>query len=626
MHLIDVLTISSLFIIIFVSVVNIGFISNKLIFKKENYLEINLIYGMLILSFLIGTILSLKIFDINIVLGILFLSYFKFFFYKEQILINLLNLKKILIYFFLILIFFASLKNNFYTLDDLNGYFYVINNFVNKINLYNPDLQHRIYFSYPFYLALNSLFISLSDFYSAWFFDIFFGASIILFTAKRNIKEKNIYFYFITLITILLTTVTIQETNTPKLIVVGLLIFILFEIEKFYKNNDYLFSVLALSSLLIIFKFTNIASFTNCMLAIMLINKFLTKNIYLKEITKPLLFSFLIFLPWFIYNYQVFQTPLGLLIDSPYHYFKNSFFLELDFKYIHQQKLVEYLYSRQLLLCLILSSIYFIFIKDAKFFKIILISSFFISMIIFMKTLFPDKSNFLRYMQPFFSSYAVFLFIKIYNQLAINKKKFKNFILIFLICLFAIRVNLNVTIFMNNSINNISYLIFKNYSKFYKSANKHFDIEELYPKNYKSKINEIALLTDFKKTLLLISRPYLFDFNKYNNFDYIEWQYGFSITKQTYPLLQNNDAKIQFFKKKKIKYFLIEKRYLNHNNGLFFSNLNQNQNTIEDNVGRVINSHLDTLLYDDLMDFIIKYPQKKLIAENTLFNLYEFKY
>jgi hypothetical protein len=325
-------------------------------------------------------------------------------------------------------------------------------------------------------LALNSLFISLSDFYSAWFFDIFFGTSIILFTAKRNIKEKNIYFYFITLITILLTTVTIQETNTSKLIVVGLLIFILFEIEKFYKNNDYLFSVLALSSLLIIFKFTNIASFTNCMLAIMLINKFLTKNIYLKEITKPLLFSFLIFLPWFIYNYQVFQTPLGLLIDSPYHYFKNSFFLELDFKYIHQQKLVEYLYSRQLLLCLILSSIYFIFIKDAKFFKIILISSFFISMIIFMKTLFPDKSNFLRYMQPFFSSYAVFLFIKIYNQLAINKKKFKNFILIFLICLFAIRVNLNVTIFMNNSINNISYLIFKNYSKFYKSSNKNFDI------------------------------------------------------------------------------------------------------------------------------------------------------
>jgi hypothetical protein len=51
MHLMDILKISSLFLIIFVGIVNIGIISNKLIFRRENYLEINLIYGMLILNF-----------------------------------------------------------------------------------------------------------------------------------------------------------------------------------------------------------------------------------------------------------------------------------------------------------------------------------------------------------------------------------------------------------------------------------------------------------------------------------------------------------------------------------------------------------------------------------------------
>ena len=628
MYLIDILKISSLFLIIFVGIINIGIISNKLIFKKENYLEINLIYGMMSLSFLIGIILSIKIFDINIIFVTLLLSYFVIFFTKIKISVNLISLKKIVIYLFLVFIFLASLKNNFYTLDDLNGYFYSINNFINKTDLYNPDLQHRTYFSYPFYLALNSLFISISDFYSAWFFDVFFGTVIILFTLKRNINEKNIFFYSIALVTIFLTTITIQETNTPKLLVISLLIFILFEIEKFYKNNDYLFSVLALSALLIIFKFTNISSFTNCMVGIILISKVLTKRIYLKEIIRPLFFSFLIFLPWLIYSYQLFGTPLSSFLDSPYHYLKNSYFLELDLKYIHQHILLEYIYSRQLLLCLILSGVYFNFSKDNKFFKIILIISFLMCVIFYMKILFPDKSNFLRYMQPFFSSYAIFLFIKIYNQLAITKENLKSIFFIFLICLITMRVNLNVTIFINNSVNNLSYLIFKNYTKFYKSANKYFEIEELYPKNYQNKINEIARLTHLKKTLILISRPYLFDFKKYNNVDYIEWQYGYSLTKQIYPLLQNDNAKIQFFKKRKVKYFLIEKRYLDHKNGLIKNHLNknQNQNTIQDNVGRVINSHLDTLLYDDLMDFIINYPQKKLIVENVLFNLYEIKY
>ena len=75
-----------------------------------------------------------------------------------------------------------------------------------------------------------------------------------------------------------MTVVTIQETNTPKLISIGLILIILFELEKFYHNNKYLLSLLLFSSLLIIFKFTNIASYTNLMIALILIEKIYKKK------------------------------------------------------------------------------------------------------------------------------------------------------------------------------------------------------------------------------------------------------------------------------------------------------------------------------------------------------------
>ena len=64
MFLLETFKVSFLFLLIFIGVVNIGRISNKLIFKKENYVETNIILGLISLSFLIGIALSLKIFDL----------------------------------------------------------------------------------------------------------------------------------------------------------------------------------------------------------------------------------------------------------------------------------------------------------------------------------------------------------------------------------------------------------------------------------------------------------------------------------------------------------------------------------------------------------------------------------
>ena len=52
---------------------------------------------------------------------------------------------------------------------------------------------------------------------------------IFLFTLKNNFKFENKFIFLILTFTVLMTVVTIQETNTPKLISIGLILIILFE-------------------------------------------------------------------------------------------------------------------------------------------------------------------------------------------------------------------------------------------------------------------------------------------------------------------------------------------------------------------------------------------------------------
>ena len=79
MFLMETFKISFLFLLIFIGVVNIGKISDNLIFKKKDYFEINLILGLITLSFLIGATLSLQIFDLFIIKTFILISFLSLF-------------------------------------------------------------------------------------------------------------------------------------------------------------------------------------------------------------------------------------------------------------------------------------------------------------------------------------------------------------------------------------------------------------------------------------------------------------------------------------------------------------------------------------------------------------------
>ena len=127
---------------------------------------------------MISITLSLKLFDLLIIKSLIFISFLSFFYLKKKFSFKFNKFDNFTVYTILLFIF-SSLKNNFYTLDDINGYFHAIDNYISKYNIYNSDLRLRDYSSYPFFYVFNSLFVSISDFYSATFFDLFFGSSII---------------------------------------------------------------------------------------------------------------------------------------------------------------------------------------------------------------------------------------------------------------------------------------------------------------------------------------------------------------------------------------------------------------------------------------------------------------
>ena len=628
MFLLETFKVSFLFLLIFIGVVNIGRISNKLIFKKENYVETNIILGLISLSFLIGIALSLKIFDLYIIKVLIFVSYLSFFYFKKNFFIRLNKIDSLILYIILLFVFFSSLKNNFYTLDDINGYFHAIDNYISKYNIYSSDLRQRDYFSYPFYYAFNSLFISISNFYSATFFDIFFGSSIILFTSLRNLKYNKI-FSSIALLVIFLSYITLLETNSPKILVIAILIVILFELEKFFKNESSLIYILILSSFLITLKFTSIASFTNILITVFLIKKIFDKKIKNIDIAKSILCFLILVLPWSIYSLQLFSTPLSEIFNSPYHYFENEYYQNLKIVFTHDANFFHFLITRQIFLTLFLFFIYFIFCKEDLFFKLSLFFSIIISYLFFAAIIFSDSSNFLRYIQPFFAANTLYLFIKIFNQINFEKINFKYLLIFITICIVSLRINQNVSVYIHHSVNNLRYLLKNNYEDYYKKAQKYFKVEEIYPKNYFSELNQLSAKIENSNLILLISRPYLFNFDKYPNniIDYIEYGYGYTIVKNTYPLLENKDKKDGFFKERKIRYILIEKQYKKRGSlKLIKKNILKNNNLIKDIYGRQIRSYKDEFIYDDLIDYILIQSEKKLMEQTKNFELYKLVY
>lgn len=609
-----------------------GLLLNSAIFKRKNYIETNIICGLVFFSFLIGILLALNLFDIKIILLFIVIGLI-FTILNKKKLYNFDN-KNLIIIFLLAIVFLISIKNNFYSIDDLHGYFFSINNFIINNGLYETDLRHRDYFTFPFFSTINALFISTSDFYSAWFFDIFFGSLIILFTIKRNIKSKKIHFFALACFVIFFSFVTTQETNSAKIIITALTLANLFEIEKYHKKNGEVLYIFILSILLIILKFITFASFLNLFICFIFLNKIYKKRINLSNILFSTIFALIIILPWMIYNFQVFATPLGELMNSPYHYYDNDYFKDLNFKFVHQITFFKFLYTRQIIFILILFTLYFLLCKDDIYFKSALVISFVIFYIYLASIMYSDKSNFLRYANPFFAAITCYLFVKIFNQINLENLNLKVFFVGILLIFLCIRINQNITIFAHHALNNIKYIIKNDYDNYYKSAQKYFDIKEIYPKNYEIDLKNISDKIKNDNFILLISRPYLFDFKKHKKIDYIEFGYGYALTKDKYPLLKNKSMKKNFIKRRNLKFLLVEKinegSYSgfidNHENSLIIKNLKKNKNNIHDIYGRSLRSYTDELLYDDFIEFLINNISEEAIYDNSYFSIYEIKY
>ena len=121
----------------------------------------------------------------------------------------------------------------------------------------------------------------------------------------------------------------------------------------------------------------------------------------------------------------------------------------------------------------------------------------------------------------------------------------------------------------------------------------------------------------------------MFNFDKYSNniIDYIEYGYGYGIVKNSYPLLENKNKKDNFFKERKIKYFIIEKKYKQQDSlKLIKKNIFKNNNIIKETYDKAIRSHKDEFIYDDLMDYILIQSEKKLLQQTKNFELYKLIY
>ena len=85
--------------------------------------------------------------------------------------------------------------------------------------------------------------------------------------------------------------------------------------------------------------------------------------------------------------------------------------------------------------------------------------------------------------------------------------------------------------------------------------------------------------------------------------------------------------KDNFFKDRKIKYILIEKKYKKQDAlKLVKKNILNKNYIIKDIHGRQSRSYLDEFIYDDLMDYILIKSEKKLLEQTKNFELYKLIY
>jgi len=607
---------------------NIGCNFNRFFLKDSDKLYLNLVYGICFLVFFIGILLCLNIYNVRTVIILLTFS-----FILKIINFNFCRLKLNIIYKELILITIAlillliSIKTVNFNYDDLSGYFFTIAKYINgrEYVKHNLNESFREYYLSPLHI-INGIFVYLSNFYSANFFDRFLGFLLTILIVNDKIITNSIIKKNLLILISLLSVITINETASGKLIVIPFTLLLLFKIEEFYllKKENNLLHILLIASTLYLLKPISIISFANIFFVILLINKILRKLIDLKKLFLYFFITLIFLMPYLVYSYKIdFGVLPNILINSKYYFFNNEYFKSLNLKIINQQTFINYYFiSRQNYLIIILAIINLIILKKKYYLNVNILFSLIIFESILSFQLYPDNYNQLRYSLPFYQSLFIFILINNYN----NLKKIKlNFTFLFYLStiVLALKINSNFSINSKLILYDLNFLFTNDYENIYSKYKKFTKVEKVYDYNYSEDLNEILYFSDENKYLLLISKPYLMNSKNFQklNLNYVEYGTGFVLSDINYPIYGSYGFKKNFFDKKSIKYIIIEKNinkkfsHLNYNS-LFKEGILNNYNN------RCIECSAQYLFYTDLLNTVSKIKKIK-VKENNHFTIWK---
>jgi hypothetical protein len=603
--------ISSVLIIFFtISLESIGCKINNYFFKDKKNFHTNLIYGIVFLNFTVLILFNLNLFNIKLV-SIFFIIFSFFRIFKFNTLKALYNFcsENLFLFFLIIIIFLSTFKSLNYSYgDDLSGYFFTISKYINgreviKANLHENFREYHI----SSLQLINAIFVYLSNFYSANFFDRFYGLTLTILIVN-NIAKKNKNFFSPLVFLSLLSILSINETASGKLIIVPLTLFLLLKLEDFYYSNDNraIFQIIFLSFSLFIMKPISIISFTNILFILILIMKVCKNEISLKFIINSFIIFTIISILYFIHNLNInFSYIPSILIDNQFYYTNNDYvkniFENLDIK----KNFFSFLFTRQNYLIITLTLVYLFFLEKRKKFNFLLLISLLIFQILIWINLYPDDYNQLRYSLPFYQSLFIFMAINFIGILKTDNLK-KYYTILILIFFIATRINLNI---LYNSKLIFNDLLFY-FEKESITKKRDYNVQFIYNKNYQNNLNTILKYSDTKNNnLLIISRPYLIykDFFNKKNLTYVEQGSGFILSDIPYPIKGSLEKKIDYFKQKKIKTFIFEKNIKNN-----FDKINLNYYSENSH----ISSLAQKLFYFDLLETVEKINKIKIIEND----------
>lgn len=621
-----------------------SFLSIKIFEYRFNKI-INIYFG---LGLFISIINLSFIFGINNFKIILFLIIANFSllllkFYKQNNFNFNFNLKINFLIFLSLVLCLLIFNHPYSNHDDINGYFNIYASIINDNYNSTPDSNIRNFYSSYGYNFIQSIFIFIGGYSSAYFFDQAFGGILILLSSYYLLKyyTNDVEFAFL-IILIFLSLVTISETSMPKVIIYSISLLILFELKKFIINSkpEKFFVIIGLLFIAYNLRYNYILSFICFSIIFIFFFKLIKKEFNIIKNLKIIFLLVTIFLvPEFIQKFLIFKT-ISPIFGSEFYITENNYFNEIkiintDIKYFYFLTKI-FLKKHFIFICLVFWIISIIKLKNQPYLSL-LFFTYLLSIIIMSFVQIPDYQNPKRYLVPVENSLIIFLLILIFNDLKekiyLNKIN-RNFIFIFFLIFGLIVSNISLSNYRP------SYNL-----EFYKSRLK--SVINIFNSNYKNKEtffykekiftkkNNLNYIDDFnscyqklnlnEKVLIITKHSYLF-YDK--QFKAIDYRYGFTLSEFIYPIFQEFVSKEKFFKQnyksiiieknilfenKNLNDYLLNKDKILFNNNLYLKNFNPTWSKFD---------QFPLIAWYDLVSFFYEYAQlnkKKLNCNNNFF-------